>query len=132
VADDFIHRAGRPARGGAVGEAVTFVAPDEMGDLRAIERAVGNPLPRLKHEGFDYTQRPAERLEIPLAERIAAIRAQKTADRARARDKAARQGQAPTQAPGQARGPGYGRSAARTGQGNRGRGYWAGISGRNR
>ncbi len=132
VADDYIHRAGRTARAGAVGEAITFVAPDEMGDLKAIERAVGNPLPRLKLEGFDYAQRLAERLEIPLVERIAAIRAQKAAERARARDKAARQGQAPTQARGQARGPGHGRPPARTSQGNRGRGYWAGISGRNR
>ena len=132
VADDYIHRAGRTARAGAVGEAITFVAPDEMGDLKAIERAVGNPLPRLKLEGFDYSQRPAERLEIPLAERVAAIRAQKSAERARARDKASRQGQAPTQAPGQVRGQGHGRPATRSGQGARGRGYWAGISGRNR
>ena len=59
VPDDYIHRVGRTARAGAVGEAVTFVAPDEMGDLKAIERAVGNPLPRRKLEGFDYAQRPA-------------------------------------------------------------------------
>ena len=132
VADDYIHRAGRTARAGAVGEAVTFVAPDEMGDLKAIERAVGNPLPRLKLEGFDYAQRPAERLEIPLAERIAAIRAQKAAERARARDKAARQGPAPTQARGKREARALAHPPARSSQGSRGRGYWAGISGRNR
>jgi ATP-dependent RNA helicase RhlE len=85
VADDYIHRAGRTARAGAVGEAVTFVSPDEMGDLVAIDRAIGKPLPRLKLAGFDYAQRPAERLEVPLAERIAAIRARKSEERARAR-----------------------------------------------
>ena len=58
------------------------MAPDEMGDLKAIERAIGNPLPRVKLEDFDYAQRPAERLEIPLAQRIAAIRAQKADERA--------------------------------------------------
>ena len=130
VPDDYIHRAGRTARAGAVGEAVTFVAPDEMGDLKAIERAVGNPLPRLKLEGFDYAQRPAERLEIPLAERIAAIRAQKASERARARDKAARQG--PAHAAGQGRGQGPAHPRARSGAGSRGRGYWAGASNRGR
>ena len=130
VPDDYIHRAGRTARAGAVGEAVTFVAPDEMGDLKAIERAVGNALPRLKLEGFDYAQRSAERLEIPLAERIAAIRAQKAAERARARDKAARQG--PAHVPGQGRGQGPAHPPARSSQGSRGRGYWAGASNRGR
>jgi len=130
VPDDYIHRAGRTARAGAVGEAITFVAPDEMGDLKAIERAVGNSLPRLKLEGFDYAQRPADRLEIPLAERIAAIRAQKAAERARARDKAARQG--PAHTPGQGRGQGPAHPPARGSQGSRGRGYWAGASNRGR
>jgi ATP-dependent RNA helicase RhlE len=40
--------------------------------------------------GFDYTARPAERLEVPLAQRIAAIRAQKSDERARARANVAR------------------------------------------
>ena len=89
VAEDYIHRAGRTARAGAVGEAVTFVAPDEMGDLRAIERALGAPLPRLTLEGFDYASRPAEKLEVPLANRIATIRARRADERARARKNAA-------------------------------------------
>jgi len=90
VADDYIHRAGRTARAGAVGEAMTFVAPAEMGDLKAIERALGKSLPRLTVEGFDYTSRPAEKLEVPLAQRIAAIRARRADDRARARVNTAR------------------------------------------
>jgi ATP-dependent RNA helicase RhlE len=90
VAEDYIHRAGRTARAGAVGEAVTFVAPDEMGDLRAIERALGGSLPRRTLEGFDYSGRPAERLEVPLATRIAAIRTRRADERARARANAAR------------------------------------------
>jgi ATP-dependent RNA helicase RhlE len=90
VADDYIHRAGRTARAGAVGEAVTFVAPDEMGDLKAIERAIGQPLPRLTLAGFDYTSRPQEKLEVPLAQRIAAIRARKADERTRARVNASR------------------------------------------
>jgi ATP-dependent RNA helicase RhlE len=92
IADDYIHRAGRTARAGAVGEAVTFVAPDEMGGLRAIERALGASLPRLTLAGFDYAGRPAEKLEVPLVTRMAALRARRADERARARVNGFRRG----------------------------------------
>ncbi len=38
VAETYVHRIGRTARAGASGEAVTLVAPDELGLLRAVER----------------------------------------------------------------------------------------------
>jgi ATP-dependent RNA helicase RhlE len=81
--EDYIHRVGRTARAGATGEALTFAAHDEYSELRAIERRVGQPIPRRKLEGFDYEARPSERLEIPIAERLAAHRTRKAADRAR-------------------------------------------------
>ena len=90
VPEDYIHRVGRTARAGAVGDAFTFVAPQEQGDLAAIERAVGRRLPRLTVPGFDYEAKPAERFEIPIGERIAAIRARKAEDRQRARANAER------------------------------------------
>jgi ATP-dependent RNA helicase RhlE len=77
VPEDYIHRVGRTARAGATGQALTFVSPDEMNDLRAIERAVARTLPRRRVEGFDDQARPAERFEIPVAERLAAMRAQR-------------------------------------------------------
>jgi ATP-dependent RNA helicase RhlE len=88
--DDYIHRIGRTARMEALGDAVTLVSPDEEADFRAIERALGARIERMTLPGFDYRQRPAEALEIPLAERIAAIRARKTQERAAARLRAAR------------------------------------------
>jgi len=88
--EEYIHRVGRTARAEAVGDAVTFVSPEEETDLRGIERAVGRRFPRTTLPGFDYAQRPAERLEIPLAARIAAIRAQKAEERRRARINAER------------------------------------------
>src|SRR6202011_3153240 len=72
VPDDYIHRVGRTARAEALGDALTLVSPDEETDLRGIERAVGTRLPRTKLAGFDYSRRAGDKLEIPLAERIAA------------------------------------------------------------
>ncbi len=90
VPDDYIHRVGRTARAEMTGDAFTFVSPEEETDLRAIERAIVKRLPRVIVPGFDYRAAPAERLEIPIAERIAAIRARKAQERTRAKEKAAR------------------------------------------
>jgi ATP-dependent RNA helicase RhlE len=94
VPEDYVHRVGRTARAGATGQAITFVSQEEQGDLRAIERTVGKSLPKKTLAGFDYSQGgSAERLEIPIAERIAEIRARKAEERARAKAKAERKAQ---------------------------------------
>jgi ATP-dependent RNA helicase RhlE len=90
VPEDYIHRVGRTGRADATGAAFTFVAPDEEGDLRSIEKAVGKRLPRVSLPDFDYNARPDQKLEVPRGERIAAIRAKKAEDRARAAAKVAR------------------------------------------
>jgi ATP-dependent RNA helicase RhlE len=90
--DDYIHRVGRTARAGEVGEAFTFVAPDEQNDLRAIEKAIGKRLPQITIPDFDYNARPDTRLEIPIGERIAAIRGRKAEERARSKAKSNGQG----------------------------------------
>jgi ATP-dependent RNA helicase RhlE len=90
VPEDYIHRVGRTARAEALGDALTLVSPTEEGDLRAIERAVGARIRRVTLPGFDYTMKTGERLEVPLAERIAAIRARKAEERARSRGKVER------------------------------------------
>ena len=90
--EDYIHRVGRTARAEMTGEAFTFVSPEETDDLRAIERAIGKPLPRVTLPDFDYTARPTAKLEVPIAERIAKIRAQRAEERARGREKDARRG----------------------------------------
>ena len=90
VPEDYIHRVGRTARAEMTGDAFTFVANEEAGDLAAIERAIQKRLPRITVPGFDYTVAPAERFEVPIAERIAQIRARKAQERQRAREKAER------------------------------------------
>jgi ATP-dependent RNA helicase RhlE len=52
--DSYIHRGGRTARAGAVGEVITFVSPAEEDDLRAIERGIGTVLPRVILPNFDH------------------------------------------------------------------------------
>jgi len=90
AADDYVHRVGRTARAEMTGTAFTLVSPDEEGNLRGIERAIGRRLPRVTVPGFDYTGRQAPPLELPHAERIAAIRQRKAQERERAKANAAR------------------------------------------
>lgn len=45
VADTYVHRIGRTARAGADGSAVAFCAPDEMSDLRSIEKLMKQSVP---------------------------------------------------------------------------------------
>jgi ATP-dependent RNA helicase RhlE len=45
--ESYIHRVGRTARAEAVGDAVTFVSPEEEAEFRSIERALRRPIPRL-------------------------------------------------------------------------------------
>jgi ATP-dependent RNA helicase RhlE len=87
VPEDYIHRVGRTARAEATGEAFTLVSPEEENDLRSIEKAIAKKLPRRTLDGFNYAHTPIERFEVPIGERIAAIRAKKAEDRARAKAK---------------------------------------------
>ncbi|HEX6087672.1 MAG TPA: DEAD/DEAH box helicase [Thermoanaerobaculia bacterium] len=130
--EDYIHRVGRTARAELTGDAITFVAPDEENDLRAIERAINKRLPRVTVPDFDYRARPAEKLEIPIQERIAAIRARKAEERARAKAKAERKASAasrPAPAPKSAARPAPPR---RTGEGPKPHGAGGGGSRRGR
>ena len=87
AAEDYIHRIGRTGRAEATGEAYTFASPQEQGEIAAIERAVGRKLPRVTVPDFDYAAKPQGQLEIPLAQRIAEIRARKHEERRRRGDK---------------------------------------------
>ena len=56
--EDYVHRIGRTGRAHAVGDAISFVTPDDHGTLRALERFIARGIPR-KHAGdFDYSERP--------------------------------------------------------------------------
>ena len=117
VPEDYIHRVGRTGRAEATGDAFTFVSPEEEGNLRDIERAISRRLPRVTVPDFDYTAKTQAKLEIPLADRIAEIRARKRDERARAAVNAARRsahqrGHAPAPGPQPPARPAQGRPGA--------------------
>jgi ATP-dependent RNA helicase RhlE len=117
VPADYIHRIGRTGRADAVGDAFTFVAKDEEGDIGAIEKVLGKRLPRVTVPDFDYHAKAEAKLEIPLAERIAAIRAKKSEDRARSQAKASRGGGGGASGGGGAPRSGAGQGGGRSGGG---------------
>jgi ATP-dependent RNA helicase RhlE len=52
--EDYIHRIGRTGRMAAIGDAISFVAPDDRDTLRQLERFINRGIPRKTAEGFDY------------------------------------------------------------------------------
>jgi len=54
-AEDYVHRIGRTGRAHAVGDAISFVTPEDQGELRSLERFIGRGLVRKRAEGFNYT-----------------------------------------------------------------------------
>ncbi|MBE7493891.1 MAG: DEAD/DEAH box helicase [Verrucomicrobiaceae bacterium] len=54
IVEDYVHRIGRTGRAQAIGDAISFVSPEEMNDLRKLERFIGRGLVRKRAEGFDY------------------------------------------------------------------------------
>jgi ATP-dependent RNA helicase RhlE len=54
--EDYVHRIGRTGRAHAIGDAISFVTPEDHGPLRSLERFIGRGIVRKKAEGFDYNQ----------------------------------------------------------------------------
>jgi ATP-dependent RNA helicase RhlE len=54
--EDYVHRIGRTGRAHAIGDAISFVTPEDQGPLRSLERFIGRGIVRKKAEGFDYNQ----------------------------------------------------------------------------
>ncbi|MEO7723664.1 MAG: DEAD/DEAH box helicase [Chthoniobacterales bacterium] len=52
--EDYVHRIGRTGRAQAVGDAISFVTPEEHGPLRSLERFIGRGIVRKRAEDFDY------------------------------------------------------------------------------
>jgi ATP-dependent RNA helicase RhlE len=51
--EDYVHRIGRTARAGKTGKAVSLAMPDQIGEIRAIERLIKKSIPLTKMAHFD-------------------------------------------------------------------------------
>jgi ATP-dependent RNA helicase RhlE len=56
--EDYVHRIGRTGRAQKVGDAFTLVTIEELDYLRAIERFIGQKIPQLKLDNFNYVLTP--------------------------------------------------------------------------
>jgi ATP-dependent RNA helicase RhlE len=52
--EDYVHRIGRTGRAQAVGDAFTIMTAEDLQEIAAIEHFIGQKVPRVKLEGFDY------------------------------------------------------------------------------
>ncbi len=52
--EDYVHRIGRTGRAHAVGDAISFVTPEDYGELRSLERFIGRGIVRKQAAGFNY------------------------------------------------------------------------------
>jgi ATP-dependent RNA helicase RhlE len=94
VPDNYVHRIGRTARAGKDGAAIAFCAPDEMGELIAIQKTMGLSIPV-------GSGRPWEQMDAP-----AGGKAKKSGrPRRRSGPRGARPGSGPKQATHAARKP---------------------------
>src|SRR5512140_82393 len=50
--EDYVRRIGRTGRAQAIGDALSFVTPDDQGPLKALERFIGRGIPRRKAADF--------------------------------------------------------------------------------
>ena len=67
--EDYVHRIGRTGRAHAVGDAISFITPEDQGPLRSLERFIGRGILRKRAEGFDYNAAAPERADGGRGER---------------------------------------------------------------
>jgi ATP-dependent RNA helicase RhlE len=68
--EDYVHRIGRTGRAHAIGDAISFITPEDHGSLRSLERFIGRGIVRKKAEGFDYNQAAPPRDEQGRGRRV--------------------------------------------------------------
>jgi ATP-dependent RNA helicase RhlE len=64
--EDYVHRIGRTGRAQAVGDACTILVAEDLGHMQAIERFIGQTVPRVKLDGFKYLYTRAFEATSPL------------------------------------------------------------------
>jgi len=67
--EDYVHRIGRTGRAAATGDAYTFMSPDEISMVRAIERTIGQQIPRISVPGYDFGTTAESAVPVPTESR---------------------------------------------------------------
>jgi len=67
--EDYVHRIGRTGRALAIGDAISFVTPEDHAPLRTLERFIGRGVVRKRAEGFDYGAPAPQQTEAERGER---------------------------------------------------------------
>jgi ATP-dependent RNA helicase RhlE len=57
--EDYVHRIGRTGRAQAIGDAISFVTPEDRNALRSLERFIGRGIVRKRSEDFNYNAAPS-------------------------------------------------------------------------
>jgi ATP-dependent RNA helicase RhlE len=70
--EDYVHRIGRTGRAQAIGDAISFVTPDDHASLRALEKFISRGIPRKQAGGFSYAEEPKILSAFPQSRRPAA------------------------------------------------------------
>jgi len=58
-AEDYVHRIGRTGRAQAIGDAISFVTPDDESSVKALEKMMRKTIERRTLKHFDYSERAA-------------------------------------------------------------------------
>jgi len=80
-AEDYVHRIGRTGRAHAVGDAISFVTPEDHAELRTLERFIGRGIVRKRAEGFNYAAAGQVQPEQPRRDRQPQARSRQPAAR---------------------------------------------------
>jgi ATP-dependent RNA helicase RhlE len=54
--EDYVHRIGRTGRAQAIGDAISFVSPEDESAVRDVEKMIKKSVPRKRVEGFNYAE----------------------------------------------------------------------------
>jgi ATP-dependent RNA helicase RhlE len=58
-AEDYVHRIGRTGRADAIGDAISFVTPDDEQYVKALEKMTRKTIARKRVDGFNYSEAAA-------------------------------------------------------------------------
>jgi superfamily II DNA/RNA helicase len=116
-ADDYVHRIGRTGRAGRAGTAITMVSPLDFKSMAAIEKLIGQTIPRA--EGLEASE-PSEATEAPVVRDGEHVREPRRRNGNReANFGTPREGYTPREGSGEGRKPRRERGPRRSGSGDR-------------